>query len=135
MTQKDPEPTGRHARRSEWSSAFPGPVARDCPTLSLAEFEGEVAVHRKAWTACSVALLVLGVALFETRPQEVTYVFTSRLHGSEATGVGDPQVPSGLYWLPPRALLGVAVFVVGLVLLAATTAYAAGLRKNGSAAK
>ena len=90
-------------------------------------------MHRKAWTACSVALLVLGVALFETRSQEVTYVFTSRLRGSESTDVGDP-LPPGFYWLPPRALLGVAIFVVGLVVLAATTAYAAGLRKRSSAA-
>ena len=101
--------------------------------ISFANFVREVAVHRKAWTVCSVVLLVLGVALFVTTPQQMSYVFTSRLHGSESTDVRD-VLPPGFYWLPPRALLGVAIFVVGLVVLAATTAYAAGLRKRSSAA-
>ncbi len=81
-------------------------------------------MHRRAWTWAAVAGLVVGVGLFLSGPHETSFVMAS----------GDPHLPSSIYWLPPYRLLGIAIFVGGFVVLTATTAYAAGLRKGRSAA-
>lgn len=80
-------------------------------------------MHRRAWTLGAVALLAVGVALFLPGPRETSFSFAS----------GDSQLPAAIYWLPPYRLLGIAIFVVGLIVLAAATAYAAGLRRGRSA--
>jgi hypothetical protein len=81
-------------------------------------------MYRRALMLCAVALLVVGVALYRNVPHETTYVFST----------ADTHLPPGFYWLPTSRLVGVALAAVGIVVLAATTAYAAGVRKGRSTA-
>jgi hypothetical protein len=79
-------------------------------------------MYQRALMLCAVALLVAGVALYRNVPHETTYVFST----------ADPYLPPGFYWLPKSRLVGIAVAALGILLLAATTAYAAGVRKGRS---
>ena len=80
---------------------------------------------RRVCTLGAVALLIVGIVLVRSGPPSTTFVFAST----------EPELPSGIYWLPGYRLLGIAVFVAGLVVLAATVGYAAGIRQGRSATK
>jgi len=79
-------------------------------------------VQRRVWTLAAVGLVVVGAALFRSGPHETSFVLSS----------SDTHLPSGIYWLPRYRLLGIAAVIGGFMVLTATTAYAAGVRKGRS---